>query len=155
MVTDHTFREDLYYRLNTITIEVPPLRDREEDIPGLAEFFLKDYCQKYDKHHLKLTAEAMDKLLLYLWPGNIRELKHTMEKAVILSDHEQIGPGNLYLCDDPGAAFGDSLKLSDVEKRTIMEVLNKCRGNYSEAAKLLAISRILFYAKLKKFHHIS
>ena len=74
-----------------------------------------------------------------------------MEKAVILSDHEQIGPGNLYLCDDPGAAFGDSLKLSDVEKRTIMEVLNKCRGNYSEAAKMLAISRTTLYAKLKKY----
>ncbi len=151
MVADHTFREDLYYRLNTIIMEVPPLRDREEDIPGLAEYFLKDYCQKYDKHHLKLTREAMDKLLHYPWPGNVRELKHTMEKAVILSDHEQIGAENLYLFNDQGAVFDDSFKLSDVEQRTIMEVLNKCRGNYSEAAKMLDISRTTLYAKLKKY----
>lgn len=151
MVADKTFREDLYYRLNTITIEVPPLRNREEDIPGLAEFFLKDYCQKYEKHHLKLTREAMDKLLHYAWPGNIRELKHTMEKAVILSDQEQIGPGNLYLCEDPGSGPVDSFKLYDVEKRTILEVLNKCRGNYSETAKMLDISRTTLYSKLKKY----
>jgi len=151
MVNENTFREDLYYRMNTITIEVPPLRDREEDIPGLAEFFLKDYCQKYEKHHLKLTGEAMNKLLLYPWPGNIRELKHTMEKAVILSDHEQIGPGKLYLSEDRGAEPNDSLKLFDVEKRTILEVLNKSKGNYTEAAKLLDISRTTLYAKLKKY----
>ena len=153
MIANQTFREDLYYRLNTITIEIPPLREREEDIPGLAEFFLKEYCQKYDKHYLKLTGKAMDKLLLYRWPGNIRELKHTMEKAVILSDSEQIMPENLYLCEEPGASPEDSYKLSDVEKRTIMDVLNKCRGNYSEAAKMLDISRTTLYAKLKKYGH--
>ena len=93
----------------------------------------------------------MDKLLQYPWPGNVRELKHTMEKAVILGDHEQIGAENLYLFNDQGAVFDDSFKLSDVEQRTIMEVLNKCRGNYSEAAKTLDISRTTLYAKLKKY----
>jgi len=151
MVKEGTFREDLYYRLNTITIEIPPLRERHEDIPGLAEFFLKEYSRKYNKQHLKLTDKAFDKLTMYPWPGNIRELKHTIEKAVILSDQFRIGPENLYLSMNLLEQPGDSYKLSDVERRTIIEVLDRCSGNYSEAARMLDISRTTLYVKLKKY----
>ena len=151
MVADGTFREDLYYRLNTITMEIPPLRERHEDIPGLAEFFLKEYSRKYNKQNLMLTGKAVDKLVMYPWPGNIRELKHTMEKVVILSDQPRIGPENLFLTVHPQEQYGGSYKISDVEKKTIIEVLNKCRGNYSEAARMLDISRTTLYVKLKKY----
>jgi DNA-binding NtrC family response regulator len=151
MVADGTFREDLFYRLNTISIEVPTLRDRHEDIPGLAEFFLKEFSRKYDKQNLRLTDKAFDKLTMYPWPGNIRELKHTMEKAVILSDQPRIGPGNLYLTIHQQERYLKSYKLSDVERRTIIEVLDTCGGNYSEAARILDISRTTLYVKLKKY----
>jgi DNA-binding NtrC family response regulator len=151
MVTDGTFREDLYYRLNTITIEIPPLRERQEDIPGLAEFFLKEYSRKYNKPGLKLTGKAIDKLIRYPWPGNVRELKHTMEKTVILSEQSRIEPENLYLYINPKMQYRDSYRLSDVEKKTIIEVLEKCGGNYSEAARILDISRTTLYVKLQKY----
>jgi len=151
MVSEGTFREDLYYRLNTISIEVPPLRDRREDIPGLAEFFLKEFSRKYNKQNLRLTDKAFDKLTMYPWPGNIRELKHTMEKAVILSDQPRIGPDNLYLTVHQQEQYLESYKLSDVERRTIIEVLDTCGGNYSEAARILDISRTTLYVKLKKY----
>lgn len=151
MIADGTFREDLYYRLNTITIEIPPLRERHEDIPGLAEFFLAEYSRKYNKRNLKFTGKAIDKLTMYPWPGNIRELKHTMEKTVILSDQSRIEPENLHLFMSPHVQSRDSNRLSDVEKKTIIEVLEKCGGNYSEAARILDISRTTLYVKIKRY----
>ena len=86
MISNNLFREDLYYRINTIVIEIPPLRDRGEDIILLAEHFLKEYAAKYEKLNLKFSSKTFDKLMKYNWPGNVRELRHTIEKAVILSD---------------------------------------------------------------------
>ena len=97
MVHEGFFREDLLYRINTIQIELPPLRERGNDIIILAEFFLKKYAYKYNKPDLKINQQAHDKLMNYSWPGNIRELQHTIEKAVILSETKILKPEDLYL----------------------------------------------------------
>jgi DNA-binding NtrC family response regulator len=153
MVGDNLFREDLLYRINTIQIEVPPLRKRKDDIPGFINYFLKLYSNKYEKPLLKITADAYDLLTNYSWPGNVRELKHTVEKAVILSESDILRPDDFYLrqlkTEDKGKA--DSLKLTDAEKHTIEKVLEKCNGNLSEAAKMLEISRTTLYTKIKKY----
>lgn len=153
MVSENTFREDLYYRLNTIKLELPPLRERQEDVPYLAEAFLKDYSRKYDKPFLKFTSNAMDKLCSYAWPGNIRELKHTIEKAVILCENHFLKPEDLYLFSTGLVITGEekASRLEDVERNTIARILDECRGNYSKAAKRLDISRTTLYAKIKKY----
>jgi len=153
MVKEQVFREDLYYRLNTIEIIVPPVRERQEDIYELAEFFLKEYALKYEKPFLKITAKAMEKLLGYSWPGNVRELRHSIEKSVILCDKKNIEPEDLFLSRETSIdpSVQNSLKLTDVEKNAIIKVIEECRGNYSRAAKILDISRTTLYAKLKKY----
>jgi DNA-binding NtrC family response regulator len=151
MVSEGTFREDLFYRLNTVAIEVPPLRERGEDIVILGELYLEQYCRKYSKPKLKLSAGALQKLREYAWPGNVRELKHTMERAVILAENSSLGPDDLRLFDRHERGGDRSFRLEDVERQTIIRVLDKCRGNYSKAAEMLAISRTTLYAKLKKY----
>ena len=151
MVTEGSFREDLYYRLNTVSIEVPPLRERGEDVVLLSRYYLEQYCLKYNKSGLELSAKAIQKLREYPWPGNVRELKHTMERAVILCEHPSLGPGDLRLYEDQGSSVNPSFKLDEVEKRTILKAMEKCRGNHSKAAKMLDISRTTLYAKLKKY----
>jgi len=153
MVDEHTFREDLFFRINTIKIEMPPLRERISDIPGLTEFFLKEYTKKYEKPFLKLNSKSLDKLCSYAWPGNVRELKHTMEKAVILCDFHTIRPQDLYLTEDFSKKEPEKniQKLTDAEKNTIIKVIKTCRGNYTKAAEMLGISRTTLYAKIKKY----
>ncbi|MEA3461686.1 MAG: sigma-54 dependent transcriptional regulator, partial [Bacteroidota bacterium] len=151
MVSEGSFREDLYYRLNTVTIEVPPLRERDDDVVLLGETFLSEYGRKYNKAGLKLNKKAILKLREYPWPGNVRELKHTMERAVILCENVSLGPEDLRLYEGHGTSLDHSLKLDDVEHRTILTVLEKCRGNHSKAAEMLNISRTTLYAKLKKY----
>jgi len=151
MVSEGNFREDLFYRLNTVAIEVPPLRERSGDVILLGETFLAEYARKYKKPGLKLNRKAILKLQEYPWPGNVRELKHTMERAVILSENLSIGPEDLRLYEGQGMSLDQSLKLEDVEQRTILTVLDKCRGNHSRAAEMLDISRTTLYAKLKKY----
>ena len=151
MVAEGTFREDLFYRLNTVSIEVPPLRERGEDVVELAEHFLKIYSLRYDKAGMRLNTGAIDRLRGYTWPGNIRELRHTMEKAAILGDSEILGPRDLYLFETADPLADDSLRLEDVEKKAILQVIEKCRGNHSRAAAMLNISRTTLYAKLKKY----
>lgn len=153
MVSNNTFREDLYYRLNTIRIELPSLRERKEDIPDLAEAFLKEYGRKYDKTYLRFTSRTMDKLCSYSWPGNVRELKHTIEKAVILCEDQFLKPEDLHLFPEVmiRADKEESSKLAYVERNAIARILNECRGNYSKAAKMLDISRTTLYAKIKKY----
>jgi DNA-binding NtrC family response regulator len=151
MVAEGSFREDLFYRLNTVSIEVPPLRNRGEDVVLLGRYFLAQYCQKYNKPGLALNKKAIQKLRKYNWPGNVRELKHTMERAVILCETQSLGPNDLRLYEDQSSAMIQTFKLEDVEKQTILKVLEKCRGNHSKAAQLLDISRTTLYAKLKKY----
>jgi DNA-binding NtrC family response regulator len=151
MVHEGLFREDLLYRINTIQIEVPPLRERGNDILVLTDFFLKKYSSKYSKPSLKINQQAQDKLLKYSWPGNIRELQHTIEKAVILSE------GNVLKADDffmkqvfSGRTNETELTLEEMEKRMINLAIEKNNGNLSVAADQLGISRQTLYNKIKK-----
>jgi len=152
MVGDNTFREDLLFRINTIQIEVPPLRERKEDIPGLTDYFLSEYTRKYEKLHLKLSSRALDKLITYSWPGNIRELRHTIEKSVILCDNHTIRPEDLFI-DQVRSVTEARMpqKLSEIEKQAIMKAIQDSRGNYSQAARILDISRTTLYAKMKSY----
>jgi len=151
MVAQNSFREDLYYRLNTVTIEVPPLRDRGEDVILLGRRFLEQYSRKYNKEGLSLNKKGLQRLREYAWPGNVRELKHTMERAVILCEDLSLGPEDLRLYEDRSSVIGPSFKLEEVERHTILKVLEKCRGNHTKAAQMLDISRTTLYAKLKKY----
>lgn len=151
MVKEGSFREDLFYRLNTVAIEVPPLRERGEDVVLLGKTFLEQYGNKYNKEGVVLNKKAIQKLKEYPWPGNVRELKHTMERAVILCDNVQLGPDDLKLFEGQVSAMDQSFKLDEVEQRTILTVLEKCKGNHSKAAQMLNISRTTLYAKLKKY----
>ncbi|PRX56826.1 sigma-54-dependent transcriptional regulator [Flagellimonas meridianipacifica] len=151
MVADGLFREDLLYRINTIHIEVPPLREREGDILVLADFFLKRFGGKYDKPSLKINSAAQEKLMTYTWPGNIRELQHTMERAVILSEGDVIKPSDFLLHPKPHNELGNSaLTLDDMEQQMIAKALEQNEGNHSAAAEQLGISRQTLYNKLKK-----
>lgn len=151
MVVDGLFREDLLYRINTIHIEVPPLRERDEDILVLADFFLKKFAHKYDKPGLKMNNLAQEKLMEYPWPGNVRELQHTMERAVILSDGSVLKPTDFLLHAKPTQSFdGQLLTLNEMEQQMISRALDQNEGNYSAAAEQLGISRQTLYNKLKK-----
>lgn len=152
MVREGLFREDLLYRINTIHIEVSPLRDRKSDIPVLSEFFLKKYSEKYGKPSLKLTSQSIDALSAYDWPGNIRELQHTVEKAVILSEGDVIRPGDLMLKYSTVEGLESTEKtLGDMEKQMIISSLRENNGNKSAAAEQLGITRQKLYNRLRKY----
>jgi len=151
MVHEGLFREDLLYRINTIQVELPPLRDRGNDIFTLAEFFLKKYTNKYNKPNLKINQQAHDKLLRYSWPGNIRELQHTIEKAVILSESNIIKPEDLYLRTGSPVNFNSSVStLEEMEKKMIQLALEKNNGNFTAAADQLGITRQTLYNRIKR-----
>lgn len=153
MIDQKRFREDLYYRINAIEIEIPPLRKRKEDIPLLAEFFLSKYSEQYQKQGMKLGDRAMEQLMQHPWPGNIRELEHTMEKTVILSDQVTISDIAL----TPGAELignqmtNATLNLEEHEKMVIGQALKEEKGNVSATAKALGINRSTLYQKMKKY----
>jgi len=151
MVADGLFREDLLYRINTIQIEVPPLRERGEDIMILADFFLKKFANKYDKKGLRMNNLAQEKLMEYLWPGNVRELQHTMERAVILSEGNVLKPTDFLLHSKPNQSMENGpATLDEMELQMISRALDQHDGNYSAAADQLGISRQTLYNKLKK-----
>ena len=151
MVNHGKFREDLLYRINTIHIEIPPLRQRIEDIELLANHFLKKLANKYMKPGLKLGSKAMKKLQKYHWPGNVRELEHTIEKAVILSDSNTISPDSFFFKSTSVAKSNVPLTLEEMEKNLISDALDKYDGNLSLAAKQLGVTRQTLYNKLKKY----
>lgn len=152
MVAEGLFREDLLYRINTIQVEVPPLRERGNDIIVLADFFLKKFASKYEKHGLKINQAAQDKLLQYPWPGNIRELQHTIEKAVILSDSTVLKPEDFFFKQILSTKFDDDhLTIEEMEKRMILSTIEKKSGNMSLAAEKLGITRQTLYNKIKKY----
>ena len=151
MVRTGLFREDLLYRINTIHIELPPLRERGNDIIVLAEFFLKKYSFKYNKTNLKINQQTHDKLLKYTWPGNIRELQHTIEKAIILSETSILKPEDLYLRHTGSVKSNDSFTtLEEMEKQMIQQALEKNNGNFTAAAGQLGITRQTLYNRIKK-----
>jgi len=150
MIREGLFREDLLYRINTIQIDLPPLRERGNDIIVLTEFFLKKYAFKYKKPEIKINRQAVDKLLHYTWPGNVRELQHTIEKAVILSDSSVLKPEDLYL--KPASAFSGSYSfttLDEMEQEMIRLALENNNGNFTAAAEQLGITRQTLYNRLK------
>lgn len=152
MVGDGLFREDLLYRINTIQIEVPPLRERDNDILVLADFFLKKYASKYNKPSLKINQQAQDKLMKYAWPGNIRELQHTIEKAVILSEGTILKAEDFFMRPTvAGRSHDNETTLEDMEKRMISQAIDKNNGNLSAAAEQLGITRQTLYNKSKKY----
>ncbi|WP_445956684.1 sigma-54-dependent transcriptional regulator [Yeosuana sp.] len=151
MVANGLFREDLLYRINTILIEVPPLRNREGDILILADFYLNKFMNKYGKFGLKINQVAQEKLLSYSWPGNIRELQHTLERTVILSDDKILKPTD-FLLNQKNDISTESLPntLNEMELIMINNALERNKGNYSAAAEELGITRQTLYNKIKK-----
>ncbi|MDL5514175.1 sigma-54 dependent transcriptional regulator [Arenibacter sp. M-2] len=151
MVTDGLFREDLLYRINTIHIQVPALRDRGDDILILADFYLKKYSAKYAKHGLRINDIAEEKLMHYSWPGNVRELQHTLERAVILCEGNILKPTDFILNAKPSQLIPTGPKtLEEMEQIMIANALQSHDGNYSAAAAQLGISRQTLYNKIKK-----
>jgi DNA-binding NtrC family response regulator len=151
MVKEGLFREDLLYRINTILIDLPPLRDRGNDIIVLAEFFLKKYTYKYKKPEIRINQQAHDKLLSYSWPGNIRELQHTIEKAVILSETSVLKADDLYLKNTNSYVNNYSFTtLDEMERQMIRLALEKNDGNFTAAADQLGVTRQTLYNKLKR-----
>lgn len=152
MVEDGNFRQDLLYRINTIEIHIPPLRERGNDIILLAEHFLDRYTRKYKKEIHGLTREAKNKLLKYAWPGNVRELQHTIERAVILGDGSMLKPENFLFHTTSKQKKEEEvvLNLEQLERQAIEKALRISNGNISRAAEYLGITRFALYRKLEK-----
>ena len=154
MVDKNKFRQDLLYRINTVEIHVPPLRERVEDIPLMVEHFISLYSQRYRKNIKRCDPAALKKLEKYSWPGNIRELQHAVERAIIMSDTEVLQPQDFLLHRSEHAEYGthaESFKLDDVEKITILKAIDKHEGNISKAAKELGLTRASLYRRLEKY----
>ena len=152
MVEDGNFRQDLLYRINTIEIHIPPLRERGNDIILLADHFLDRYTRKYKKKIHGLTREAKNKLLKYAWPGNVRELQHTIERAVILGDGSMLKPENFLFHTTSKQKKKEEvvLNLEQLERQAIEKALRISNGNISRAAEYLGITRFALYRKLEK-----
>lgn len=165
-VGEGTFRQDLFYRLNTIELHLPPLRERGEDIVLLAEYFLKIYSGKYSVGDVVLSASAKQKLLKHTWPGNVRELQHCIERAIVLSDKTELAAEDIRL-EDSAVASGtsssdsssssssgsikvDSLNLQTLEREAIKRAISLSNGNLTQAAELLGITRFALYRKIDK-----
>jgi two-component system response regulator HydG len=155
MVMDNTFRQDLLYRINTVEIFLPPLRERQDDIPTLAEHFLKIYSQKYRKTFKGFSASAIQLLQRYNWPGNIRELQHAIERAIIMADGDELDSRDFFFLSakpmNEKIATPASFNLDEVEKTTIQRVIDKNGGNISKAAKELGLTRASLYRRLEKY----
>lgn len=154
MVAEKTFRQDLLFRINTIEITLPPLRDRPGDVRLLAEHYLKFYAKKYRKTGLTLPHETLKKLETYHWPGNVRELRHSVERAVILAEDKKLSPDDFLLHPEAQArnlASLDTLNLEDVEKMLVEKALAQHQGNISRAADALGLTRAALYRRMEKF----
>jgi DNA-binding NtrC family response regulator len=153
MVLEGKFREDLLYRINTIVIEVPPLRDRVDDIPILANHFLKTYCEKYNRSPMRLNTHALEKLSNHTWPGNVRELQHAIEKAVIMSDSAVLLPSDFEF--RPAASKSPhhhELTLAEMEAKYILDCLRRNGNNLSITASKLGITRQTLYNKMRRYN---
>jgi DNA-binding NtrC family response regulator len=156
MIRQGAFREDLFYRLNVIPIELPPLRERREDIPSLAELFLGRFAERQGRV-LRLSAAAMERLFRYPWPGNVRELENAMERAAILAPADTIEPGDLPphvgagLVPGPAPALEAERTLAEAERAHIIQALERCGWNHSRAAEALGIGRTTLWRKLKDY----
>jgi DNA-binding NtrC family response regulator len=161
-VREGRFREDLFYRLNVITIELPPLRARREDIPLLVEFFLKKYAEENDRPVRRITPEALRPLLSYSWPGNVRELENVVERAVVLSSGTELtidllpdnllGRGSMFSLHEPAADASLFEIVDDVQRRIIIEMLEKCNWNQTEAAEHFKVPLSTLNQKIRRLN---
>lgn len=152
LVSEGNFREDLLYRINTIHLEVPPLRERKEDIAELVAFFLKRLSQKYNKSNLSLSKDALEKLENYPWHGNVRELQHAIEKAVILCDSSELQASDFYMrAVEQKEVLLESMTIEEMEKILIEKTMKKHNNNISAVAQELGITRPTLYNKLSKY----
>jgi len=149
-VREKKFREDLYYRLSVFELTLPPLRDRDEDLSLLIDFFLAHYRKERGRPRLTLSDAARKKLLAYRWPGNVRQLRNVLDSAVVLADSDEIRPHDLGLRDSGGDEL-DSLQIDHWQRKLIIEALKRTSGNVPEAAKLLAIGRATLYRKIEQY----
>ncbi|MEM9675121.1 MAG: sigma-54 dependent transcriptional regulator [Bacteroidota bacterium] len=151
--SDNTFRQDLLYRINTVEIKVPPLRERTEDIPLLVQHFLEQYAEKYNKPQPTLSPTALRYLSQYDWPGNVRELQHAVERALILSDQPELKPEDFALGAVSAASSNDEppKTLDENERNFIKQALDRHQGNITQTAKELGITRTALYRRLEKF----
>ncbi|AZQ65202.1 sigma-54-dependent Fis family transcriptional regulator [Flammeovirga pectinis] len=154
MVESKEFRQDLLYRINTVEIHLPPLRDRLEDIPLLVTHFLNTYTKKYRKDKMKVSSATMKKLQKYYWPGNVRELQHALERAVIMAEEDTLQPTDFTFLVEKNKDE-DNFDLSEfdldtVEKMMIQKAVSKYSGNISKAAKSLGLTRASLYRRLEK-----
>lgn len=151
MVTSGEFRQDLFYRINTVTIEIPPLRNRTEDIPALVELFIKKYAGIYSLSEVKVTDDAMRRLCSQSWPGNIRQLEHAVEKALILSNGAILDVHDFDLHDAQISPPTEATTLESLERNAITAAIKLNNGNMSEVARQLGITRQTLYNKLRKY----
>ena len=159
MVEERKFRQDLLYRINTISLELPPLRERKEDIPLLADHFLENYRKKYNRKIKSISEPALNKLKSYSWPGNVRELQHAVERAVIMSEHNVLQSEDFLLMKQSksdGDGGGDrlsfgNLNLDNVEKTVIRKALKESSSNITKAAEKLELSRASLYRRMEKY----
>jgi DNA-binding NtrC family response regulator len=156
LANESRFRKDLIYRINTVEITVPPLRKRGNDILLLAKHYLKVYSQKYFKGNIELDDKASEKLLQYPFPGNVRELQYTIERAVIMADDSVLSSKDLIFSPIEShmevQSEDNEVKLSALEKTTILKVIEKNNGNISKAAAELGLTRAALYRRLSKYN---
>ncbi len=153
-VLDNTIRQDFLYRINTVEIQLPPLRERREDIPLLAEHFIGMYSRKYGKPLHRIDAQASQRLEQYGWPGNVRELQHTIERAVILHEGSLFHSSDFVLefpCNDSDRIILDNLNLDEAEKILLQKALSSYQGNISQAAEALGLTRASLYRRTEKY----
>lgn len=155
MVGDNSFRQDLLYRINTVEINLPSLRERLDDIPLLSRHFIDKYAKKYRKEVKSINDEALMKLRKYNWPGNIRELQHAIERAIIMSDNTELAASDFFFLTNNNKAANqdmnmDNLNLDEVERSVIQKAINIHDGNISKAAKELGLTRASLYRRLEK-----
>lgn len=153
MIVEKKFRQDLLYRINTVEIRVPPLRERPEDIELLATHFLNQYTRKYKRQLIKIDKSIFAKLKKYHWPGNIRELQHAVERAVILSEEKVIRSAEMLIANTPikEKESNQQLTMDEMEKRFILQSLDENEGNVSQTAKALGMTRPALYRRMKKY----
>ena len=149
LIEEGKFRPDLYYRLNVFQIQIPPLRERRDDIPLLADHFVRKFAASMNKHIDGLSASAMDLLTRYDWPGNVRELENAIERAMVVGQGPQLGEQDFVL--RVNQTGGTHRTLEDVERAHILSVLEECNGNQTMTAEILNIDRVTLHSKLKKY----
>jgi len=150
-IRERTFREDLYYRLNVISFTMPPLRERKEDIPLLAENFLRRFSRETNKDVDQISRETMDEMMLYEWPGNVRELENAIERAVVIGKGRKIMPKDLPIFRQEYIQAAADQSLKGVEREHIVHILDRNGWNISRSAEILGIDRTTLYHKIKRY----